>query len=108
MSETKERKEEKKMPEIKAGYVVHVHQKIKEGNKERIQVFKGTVLAIKGKGKGRTITVRKISHGIGVEKIFPLFSPTIIKIEVEKKYKVRKAKAYYLRHPKAKKLKELK
>jgi len=90
-------------PEIKPGMTIRVHQKIKEKNpkgeeKERIQVFEGLVLARKhGREIGATITVRKISEGIGVEKIFPLHSPTIAKIEVKKKAKVRQAKLNYLR-----------
>jgi len=100
-------------PEIKSGMTVRVHQKIKEKNpkgeeKERIQVFEGMVLARKhGKGINSTITVRKISGGIGVEKIFPLHLPTIAKIEVVKKAKLKRSKAYYLRSYK-KKLKEKK
>lgn len=96
---------------IRPGMTIKVHQKIKEKGvkgkeRERIQVFEGIVLAKKhGKERGATITVRKISHGIGVEKIFPLFSPLISKIEINKKAKIRRAKLYYLRSHK-KKLKE--
>lgn len=94
------------LPDIKPGHTVIVHQKIQEGEKERIQKFEGIVIAHKGgKGLSGTITVRKISEGIGVEKIFPLHSPTITKIEVTKKAKVRRSKLYYLREYK-KKLKE--
>jgi len=86
------------LPEIRAGDTVKVYQKIKEGEKERIQVFEGVVLARKhGKGITSTITVRRVIDGVGVEKTFPLHSPVIEKIEVVKKGKVRRAKVYYLR-----------
>jgi len=90
------------LPKIKPGMTIKVHQKITEmgpkGEKQRIQIFEGMILAIKhGKEPGATITVRKISEGIGVEKIFPLYSPNIIKIEPVKQAKVRQAKLYYLR-----------
>jgi large subunit ribosomal protein L19 len=88
----------KDLPEIRPGYTVIVYQKIKEGDKERIQAFEGLVIAIKhGSGINATVTVRKISGGIAVERIFPLHSPSIQKIEVVKKSKVRRAKLYYLR-----------
>ena len=88
----------KDLPEIKPGYTVIVHQKIKEGDKERIQHFQGLVIAQKhGSGINATFTVRKISAGVAVERIFPLHSPNIQKIEVVKKSKVRRAKLYYLR-----------
>jgi len=108
MTTSKEKKESKKdkAKDLKAGYKVRIHQKIKEGDKERIQVFEGTVLKIKGRGQTKTITVRKISEGVGVEKIFPIYSPTIEKIEIVKKFNIRKSKGYYLRNRKAKKLKE--
>lgn len=96
----------KDLPEIRPGYTVIVHQKIKEGDKERTQKFEGIVISRRGgHGLSATITVRKISEGVGVEKIFPLHSPTITKIEVIKKAKVRRAKLYYLKGYK-KKLKE--
>jgi len=97
---------------IKAGQVVKIHQKIKELNakgeeKERIQIFEGTVLNRRGgRGANSTITVRKISHGVGVERIFPLHLPTIANIEVIKTFKTKRAKLGYLRNYK-KKLKEL-
>lgn len=88
----------KKVPEIKQGYTVRVHQKIKEGNKERIQVFEGLVIKVgHGEGIEKTITVRKIVQGIGVEKVFPIHSSNIKKIEIKKKAKVRRAKLYYMR-----------
>ncbi|MDD2758075.1 MAG: 50S ribosomal protein L19 [Patescibacteria group bacterium] len=92
----------------KPGMVVKVHQKIKEMNtkgeeKERIQIYEGTIIAAKhGKESGATITVRKISDGIGVEKIFPLQSPVVAKIEVVKQLAVRRAKLHFLRDPKFK------
>ena len=90
--------------DIRPGDTVRVHQKIKEGSKERLQVFEGLVLARKhGKGINATITVRKISSGVGVERIFPIHSPSLDKIEVVKHSKVRRAKLYYLREAKGKK-----
>lgn len=94
------------LPEIQPGDTVCVYQKIKEGDKERIQAFKGIVIARKhGKEIGSTITVRREISGIGCEKTFPLHSPIIEKIEVLKKGKVRRAKLYYLREAKGKKRK---
>ena len=93
----------KKVPEIKPGDTVKVHQKIKEGNKERIQIFEGVVIARKhGKGISATITARKVVDGVGVERIFPIYSPVIAKIEVGKHGKVRRSKLYYLRTAKGK------
>ncbi len=99
--------------ELKPGMIVKVHQKIKETNakgeeKERIQIFEGTVLAVKhGKEPGATVTVRKISEGIGVERIYPLHSPVVTKIELVRHLKVNHAKAYFLRDYN-KRLKEVK
>ena len=94
------------LPEIKPGDTVKVLQKIKEGDKERNQVFEGVILARKhGKGISSTITVRRIIDGIGVERIFPLHSPLIEKIEIMQKGKVRRAKLYYLRERVGKKAK---
>ena len=104
----------KELPDIYPGDTVKVHQKIKEsfgvaqdkGEKERIQIFEGVVIAKKhGKGISATITVRKVVDGVGVERIFPIHSPSIEKIEIVKSAKVRRAKLYYLRHTKGKKAK---
>lgn len=92
-----EKKLLKKRPEVKVGDTVKLHIRIKEGSKERVQVFEGIVLALSGKGVDQTITVRKISYGVGVEKIMPLHSPSIDKIEVIKRGRVRKSKIYYMR-----------
>jgi len=87
----------KNVPELRPGDTVRVHQKIKEGNKERVQVFEGVVLKVKGSGIRSTFLVRKISFGVGVEKSFPLHSPNIAKIEVKKRAQVRQAYLTYLR-----------
>ena len=107
-------KKTEELPEIKPGMIIKVHQRIKEKNtkgeeKERIQIFEGTVLKTKGgQGKTATITVRKIAtNNIGVEKIFPIHSPNVVKIEIVKQLNVRKSKLYYLRSYK-KKVKERK
>ena len=84
-------------PEIEIGSTVRVHIKIKEGSKERIQIFEGTVIAKKHGGVGETFTVRRISYGVGVEKVFPVNSPNVVKVETVRKGKVRRAKLYYLR-----------
>ncbi len=89
-------------PAFRVGDTVKVHVKVKEGEKDRIQVFGGMVIAMKGGGTGSTFTVRKISDGIGVERIFPMHSPIIGKIEVVRRGKVRRAKLYYLRDRKGK------
>ena len=85
------------LPDFRSGDSVAVHYKIKEGDRERIQVFEGVVIAKKRGGVRETFIVRKVSYGVGVERIFPLHSPLIDKIEVKKKGKVRQAKLYYLR-----------
>ena len=86
------------VPVIRTGYQVKVHQKIKEGNKERVQVFQGIVIAVhNGHGINDTFTVRKISEGIGVEKVFPIHSPSIVKIEVLRAHKVKQANIGFLR-----------
>jgi large subunit ribosomal protein L19 len=87
-----------KISELRSGYTVRVHQKIREGDKERLQAFEGIVIKIgSGSGVSKTFTVRKVVDGIGVEKIFPLLSPNIAKIDIVKKSRVRRAKLYYLR-----------
>ena len=95
-------------PVVTVGDTVRVHLKIKEGNRERIQIFEGTVIAKKHGGIEETFTVRRISYGIGVEKVFPLHAPSIEKVEVVRHGKVRRAKLYYLRDRvgKAAKIKE--
>lgn len=85
------------VPEFKAGDRVTVHYKIKEGNKERIQLFQGDVIQRRNSGVTETFTVRKISNGVGVERIFPLHSPFIDKIDVNRRGKVRRARIFYLR-----------
>src|SRR5437899_1445642 len=98
LTEKFEQGQVKKMPDIRPGDLVKIHQKIQEGDKERIQIFEGVVIARKhGKGISSTITVRKVVEGVGVEKIFPVHSPSLDKIEVVKSGKVRRAKLYYLR-----------
>ena len=84
-------------PVVTVGDTVRVHLKVKEGNRERIQIFEGTVIAKKHGGIEETFTVRRVSYGVGVEKVFPLHSPIIEKIETVRKGKVRRAKLYYLR-----------
>jgi large subunit ribosomal protein L19 len=96
------------LPDFKPGDTINVHVKIKEGNKERIQQFQGTVIQRRGTGTGETFTVRKVSNSVGVERIFPVVSPSIDKIEILKSGKVRRAKLYYLkgRHGKAARIRE--
>ena len=84
-------------PDFKAGDTITVHYKIREGGKERIQQFRGVVIQLKGENHTRTFTVRKMSGSIGVERIFPLASPFIDKIEINKRGKVRRAKIFYFR-----------
>lgn len=91
------------LPEFKAGDTVTVHFKIKEGDKERIQQFQGVVIQRKGTGVTKTFTVRKISNGVGVERIFPDNSPFIEKIDVNKRGVVRRARIYYIKDLKGKK-----
>lgn len=84
-------------PKVSIGDTVRVHLRVKEGNRERIQVFEGTVIAKKHGGINETFTVRRVAHGCGVERVFPLHSPTVEKVEVVRNGKVRRAKLYYLR-----------
>ncbi|MFT6002864.1 MAG: large subunit ribosomal protein L19 [Flavobacteriales bacterium] len=86
-----------KLPQFRAGDTVSVSYKIKEGDKERIQIYRGDVIQIKGEAGNKTFTVRKISNGVGVERVFPLFSPNIDGIQVTKFGKVRRSRLYYLR-----------
>ena len=97
------------VPSFNVGDTVRAHAKIKEGTRERIQIFEGTVLKRQGGGARETFTVRKTSNGIGVEKTWPLHSPNVEKVEVVRRGKVRRAKLYYLRERsgKAAKVKEL-
>ena len=90
--------ERKEFPEFKAGDTITVHYKIREGNKERIQNFQGVVLQRSGSGSTETFTVRKIANGIGVERIFPLASPFIEQIDINKRGAVRRARIFYLRN----------
>jgi len=94
-----------KNPDFKPGDLIKVYVKVVEGDKTRLSPFQGVVLQIKGSGESKTFVVRKISAGIGVERIFPLNSPMIAKIEVKKRGKVRRARLTYLRNKKVKKLK---
>ena len=97
------------VPQFNIGDTVKVHVKIKEGDKSRIQVFEGTVIAKKHGGISETFTVRRVAHGCGIERVFPLHSPVVDKVEVVRNGKVRSAKLYYLRDRvgKAAKVKEL-
>jgi large subunit ribosomal protein L19 len=90
-------KQLKEIPDIHIGDTLRIHNRIKEGTRERIQLFDGTLIARKHGGISETITLRRMSYGIGVEKTFPLHSPNIAKIEVVRRGKVRRAKLYYLR-----------
>lgn len=90
------------IPEFGPGDTVRVHVKVREGDKERVQVFEGVVLGRRGGGIRETFTVRKVSYGVGVERVFPVHSPHIDKIEVVRHAKVRRAKLYYLRNLKGK------
>jgi large subunit ribosomal protein L19 len=96
------------LPVVRIGDTVRVHNRIKEGNRERIQMYEGTVIAKHGGGISETFTVRRISYGVGVEKTFPIHSPNVVKVDVVRVGKVRRAKLYYLRDRvgKASKVKE--
>ncbi len=84
-------------PAIRVGDVVKVHVKIREGERERIQVFEGTIIARKGAGVSETFTVRRVSYGVGVERVFPVNSPNVAKVETVRRGRVRRSKLYYLR-----------
>lgn len=90
------------IPEFTSGDTVNVHYRVREGEKERIQQYEGVVISERGSGANKTFTVRKISNNVGVERIFPLYSPFIAKIEVKKKGKVRRSKLFYLRERRGK------
>ena len=96
------------LPLVRIGDTIRVHNKIKEGNRERIQMFEGTVIAKHGGGISETFTVRRMSYGVGVEKTFPIHSPNVVKVDIIRVGKVRRAKLYYLRDRvgKASKVKE--
>jgi large subunit ribosomal protein L19 len=96
------------LPQMNVGDTVRVHVKIKEGTRERVQAFEGTIIARKHGGIGETITVRRVSYGVGCEKVFPVHSPRVVSVETIRKGKVRRAKLYYLRERfgKAAKIKE--
>ena len=103
-----EQRKDRKVPAFRVGDSIKVHVKIREGDKERVQLFAGTVIARDGRGSTETFTVRRISYGEGVERIFPLYARSIERLEVERPGRVRRAKLYYLRgrSGKASKLKE--
>lgn len=86
-----------RIPELKVGNTVKVHVRVKEGNRERIQVFEGTIIKVQGGGVNQTFTVRRISYGVGVEKTFLVHSPTVEKVEVVRVGKARRARLFYLR-----------
>ena len=98
----------KELPDVKVGDTIRVHNKIKEGTRERVQLFEGTVIAKHGGGISETFTVRRVAYGVGVEKTFPIHSPNVEKVDVIRHGKVRRAKLYYLRDRvgKASKVKE--
>ena len=91
------------LPPFRAGDTVRVHVKIREGEKERIQIFEGVVLVRRGGGPGATFTVRKVSSGVGVERIFPIESPSVSKVEIKSRGHVRRSRLYYLRELSGKK-----
>ncbi|AWI12133.1 MULTISPECIES: 50S ribosomal protein L19 [Bacillaceae] len=97
------------LPAFRPGDTVRVHVKVVEGNRERVQLFEGVVIKRRGGGISETFTVRKVSYGVGVERTFPLHSPKIVKLEVVRRGKVRRAKLYYLRNlrGKAARIKEI-
>jgi len=87
----------KDLPNLKVGDYVRVNVKVKEGNRERIQAFEGTIIAMNGGGIRKTVTVRRVSFGVGVERVFPVHSPRVDSFEIIRRGKVRRAKLYYLR-----------
>jgi large subunit ribosomal protein L19 len=97
VSQLESEQSKKEIPALKPGETVRVHVKVVEGEKERTQIFEGIVIALSGSGNRARFTVRKISYGVGVERIFPIHSPRIDKVEVVSRGRVRRAKLYYLR-----------
>jgi len=97
MRSVQEKYLKKDIPDFRPGDTVKVYQKVKEGDKERIQIFEGVVIRKRGTGTDATFTVRKVSYGVGIERTYPLYSPVIEKIEVVRFGKVRRARLYYLR-----------
>lgn len=85
------------VPQFSIGDTVRVHVKIREGERERIQMFEGTVIAKKGSGVSETFTVRRVSYGVGVERVFPIHSPNVAKVDIIRRGRVRRSKLYYLR-----------
>jgi large subunit ribosomal protein L19 len=104
-----EQTQTREMPAFGPGDTVNIHYKVKEGNKERIQQYEGVVISLRGSGANKTFMVRKISNNIGVERIFPLYTPAIAKIDVKKRGRVRRAKLFYMRalRGKAARIKEI-
>ena len=97
ISKIEETQMKSEVPQFRVGDTVKVSNRIKEGNRERTQIFEGTVIKIQGTGARKTFTVRKLSNGVGVEKTFPIHSPNVEGVEVTRQGKVRRAKLYYLR-----------
>ena len=85
------------LPNLRIGDYVKVHVKVTEGNRERIQIFEGTVIAMRGSGINKAFTVRRLSYGVGVERVFPVHSPKVAQVEIIRRGKIRRAKLYYLR-----------
>jgi len=88
----------KQMPDFGPGDTIIVHSRVKEGNRERLQAYEGVVIAMRNRGVSSTFTVRKISHGEGVERVFPIYSPLVAKVTIKRRGDVRKAKLYHLRN----------
>jgi large subunit ribosomal protein L19 len=97
VSQLEAEQSKKGIPDLRSGETVRVHVKVVEGEKERTQVFEGTIIGLSGRGNRANFTVRKVSYGVGVERIFPIHSPRIDKVEIVSRGKVRRAKLYYLR-----------
>jgi large subunit ribosomal protein L19 len=97
VSQLEAEQSKKEIPDLRSGETVRVHVKVVEGEKERTQVFEGTIIGLSGRGNRANFTVRKVSYGVGVERIFPIHSPRIDKVEIVSRGKVRRAKLYYLR-----------